>query len=179
MIRVFDIIFSISALVLFSPMLIFFFIFDLFRSGSPIFLQARIGKNEKKFMLYKFRTMKIDTKSAATHLISNSAITPYGQLLRYSKIDELPQLWNVIIGDMSLVGPRPCLISQHTLIRERRKRKIFKVRPGITGLAQIKGVDMSKPLLLAQTDYKMIKKMNLLLYFYYLIMTVIFVFKKR
>ena len=73
MIRVFDIIFSISALVLFSPLLIFFFIFDLFRSGSPIFLQARIGKNEKKFMLYKFLTMKIDTKSAATHLISNSA----------------------------------------------------------------------------------------------------------
>lgn len=179
MIRVIDLIISVCCVILFSPVLLFFLFFGFFISGSPLFAQTRVGKDEKKFQLFKFRTMKKNTVSAATHLVSKSAITPIGIFLRYTKIDELPQLWNVILGDMSLVGPRPCLISQKILIRERKKRKILKVRPGITGLAQINGIDMSKPLLLAKTDFKMLKQMNLYFYFYYLIMTLLFFAKKR
>jgi lipopolysaccharide/colanic/teichoic acid biosynthesis glycosyltransferase len=157
----------------------FFFFLLFFISGSPLFIQTRVGKDEKKFQLFKFRTMKKNTVSVATHLVSKSAITPIGVFLRYTKIDELPQFWNVILGDMSIVGPRPCLTSQKNLIKERKKRKIFNVRPGITGLAQINGIDMSKPLLLAKADLKMLKQMNLYFYFYYLILTLLFFVKKR
>tara|TARA_B100000035_G_C20783548_1_gene457960 strand:+ start:147 stop:686 length:540 start_codon:yes stop_codon:yes gene_type:complete len=179
MIRVFDIIISIVGIILFSPILLFFFILISIISGSPLFVQTRLGRDEKKFKIIKFRTMKKNTLSAATHLVSDTAIIPLGYFLRRSKIDELPQLFNVVMGDMSLVGPRPCLINQKTLIRERRKRKIFSVRPGITGLAQIKKIDMSKPLILAKTDFKMLKHMSIFFYFYYLIMTIIYFFKKH
>jgi lipopolysaccharide/colanic/teichoic acid biosynthesis glycosyltransferase len=99
--------------------------------------------------------------------------------LRKFKIDELPQLWNVLIGDMSLVGPRPCLPNQKRLIIERKKRGIYKVKPGITGLAQVFGINMSGPVLLAKTDLKMIKQMNLFYYFYYIFKTVFIIFKKK
>lgn len=179
MIRIFDLVLSIFLILIFFPIIIFFLILELFVSNSLIFVQPRVGKYEKKFKLLKFRTMKKNTPSLGTHLVPRSAITPFGLFLRYTKIDELPQLFNVVKGDMSLVGPRPCLINQKILIKERKKRNIFKVRPGITGLAQIKGINMSNPLLLAQTDFKMLKQMNLYFYFYYLIMTLIFFFKKR
>src|SRR5690606_11605660 len=98
-----------------------------------------------------------DTASVATHLADATAVTPLGQLLRRTKLDELPQLWNVLKGDMSLVGYRPCLFSQEELIAERATRGIFDARPGITGLAQINGIDMSTPRLLAETDAEMIR----------------------
>ena len=100
----------------------------------------------------KFRSMNVNTQSVATHLASAASITPFGSFLRKSKLDELPQLWNVLVGDMSLVGPRPNLLNQAKLIEERDSRGVYSVRPGITGLAQIHKIDMSTPQLLAETD---------------------------
>jgi lipopolysaccharide/colanic/teichoic acid biosynthesis glycosyltransferase len=121
----------------------------------------------------------MNTKLAATHLVHNSMITPFGYFLRSTKLDEIPQLLNVLLGDMSLVGPRPCLLNQRKLISERQKRGIYKVKPGITGLAQVSGINMSRPLLLAKTDLKMIKQMNLFYYFYYIFKTVLLIFRKK
>ncbi len=131
-----------------------------------------MGRHQKPFVLVKFRTMKPDTASVASHLASASAITPFGSFLRRSKLDELPQLWNVLKGEMSLVGPRPCLFNQEELIQERASRDVFGVRPGITGLAQVNTIDMSTPVLLAQTDAKMIQSLTLKDYFTYILQTI-------
>ena len=117
--------------------------------------------------------MKLGTMSVATHLADVSAITPFGRFLRRSKLDELPQLWNVLRGDMSLVGPRPCLYTQDELIAERLARGVLNVKPGITGLAQIQGVNMSTPRLLAETDAKMLNSLSLYDYFRYIFLTII------
>jgi lipopolysaccharide/colanic/teichoic acid biosynthesis glycosyltransferase len=122
--------------------------------------------------------MKIGTISKSTHLVSKYNITNTGYFLRKFKIDELPQLLNVLVGHMSIVGPRPCLTNQKLLIRERKKRGIFKVRPGITGLAQIKGITMKHPTLLAKTDLQMIKQLNVFNYCYYIVVTMLLIFKK-
>jgi len=123
--------------------------------------------------------MKLNTKYKGTHLIDKSAITNLGYFLRITKLDEIPQLWNVLKGDMSLVGPRPCLFNQKKLIIERKKRGVFKVIPGITGLAQIKGIDMSRPTLLAKTDSEMIKKINFFYYIYYILITLVLILKNK
>ena len=148
------------------------FIIGLVSTGSPLFIQKRLGRNKKIFLLIKFRTMHVNTKSVATHLINDSMITPFGHHLRRTKIDEIPQLLNVFLGNMSLVGPRPCLFNQIKLINERKKRGVFKVRPGITGLSQISGINMKTPTLLARTDQKMIKQMSLFSYFFYIFKTI-------
>jgi len=108
----------------------------------------------------------------ATHLADANAVTAFGRFLRRTKLDELPQLWNVLKGEMSLVGPRPCLFSQEELIAERSRLGVFDARPGITGLAQVNEIDMSMPKLLAETDAKMIAAMSLAAYFRYILMTV-------
>jgi lipopolysaccharide/colanic/teichoic acid biosynthesis glycosyltransferase len=159
------------------PLLILIFIIGLFDTGSPLFIQKRVGLNLKNFNLIKFRTMKIGTKSKSTHLVGKSNITRIGYFLRKFKLDELPQLFNVLVGDMSLVGPRPCLINQKKLIFERKKRAIFKVRPGITGLGQVSGITMENPELLAKTDLKMIENFELYDYLYYLFISLIFLKK--
>ena len=117
--------------------------------------------------------MPKNTISAGTHLIKNIKFTSFGFFLRRTKIDEFPQLINVLLGDMSLVGPRPCLLNQKKLISERKKRAIFSVKPGITGLSQISGINMKTPTLLARTDLKMISKINLFYYFYYIFRTIL------
>ena len=173
MISLFDLSFSLLGLIILSPLLILLLIIGFIENGSPLFRQERVGYNQKIFLLVKFRTMKKNTKSVATHLVNQSMITKYGSFLRRTKLDELPQLLNVVKGDMSLVGPRPSLSNQTELINERKNRGIFKVRPGITGLAQISGITMEKPKLLANIDQEMIKKVNLYNYFYYIFKTLL------
>ena len=170
--RGFDIVFSLLGLVLGLPLLLIIFLIGLFDSGSPIFFQKRIGKSKREFTLMKFRTMTKGTASVATHLAQKSSVTKFGGFLRKTKLDELPQLWNVLMGDMSLVGPRPCLFNQEELIVEREKRGVFQVRPGITGLAQVNEIDMSTPKLLAETDAQMIASHSVKRYFLYIFMTV-------
>lgn len=171
-IRLFDFVFSLVGLVVGFPVLLVLTIVGLFDTGSPIFRQVRVGRHQKPFTLVKFRTMKMDTVSVATHLASSASITRFGNFLRRTKLDELPQLWNVLKGDMSLVGPRPGLFNQEELTEERAKRGVFNVRPGITGLAQVSEIDMSTPALLAETDQKMINNLTLVDYFKYIFMTV-------
>ncbi|WP_019937276.1 sugar transferase [Bordetella sp. FB-8] len=173
MIRVLDVIFAFFGLVFGSPVLVVLTVMGLFDTGSPFFLQTRVGRHQRPFTLLKFRTMRPDTASVATHLADASAITPLGGFLRRSKLDELPQLWNVLRGDMSLVGPRPCLFNQTELIAARAAQGVFEARPGITGLAQVNGIDMSTPQLLAETDRKMLAELNIAMYFRYLLMTVL------
>ncbi len=172
MIRVLDIIFSTLGLILGFPILILLTIIGLFDTGSPIFRQERVGKNKKPFILVKFRTMKKDTASVASHLASSTSITSFGHFLRRTKLDELPQLWNVLKGEMSLVGPRPGLFNQGELTAAREAKGVFNVRPGITGLAQVNEIDMSTPELLAETDAEMIQTLNVKNYFQYILMTV-------
>lgn len=172
LIRLLDIIFSVVGLVLGLPILLLLTFIGLFDTGSPIFRQQRVGRNKKPFTLVKFRTMKPDTAHVASHLANSSAITPFGGFLRKTKLDELPQLWNVLKGEMSLVGPRPCLFNQEELIFEREQRGVLKARPGITGLAQVNDIDMSTPKLLAETDAKMLDGLTLRSYFTYILQTV-------
>ncbi|KOO58353.1 lipid carrier : UDP-N-acetylgalactosaminyltransferase [Rheinheimera sp. KL1] len=172
MIRLLDIVFSLTGLLLGFPVLVLLTIIGLFDTGSPVFRQVRVGRYKKPFTLVKFRTMKPDTASVASHLASASAITPFGGFLRRTKLDELPQLWNVLKGEMSLVGPRPCLFNQQELISEREQRGVFNYRPGITGLAQVNDIDMSTPELLAETDQRMLQQLSLSNYFKFILMTV-------
>ena len=171
LIRIYDILFSTLLFLGLSPLIIFIFTICFFESGSPIFIQERVGIQKKPFKLLKFRTMKTNTPSKASHLIKENSVTKFGKIIRLLKLDELPQLINVIKGDMSLVGPRPCLFNQLELIEFREKYKIFKVKPGITGLSQIKGIDMSNPQKLAETDLYMISKINQKIYFKCLLLT--------
>lgn len=171
MIRVLDIFLSFLGLLLSLPLLLLLVVLGLHDTGAPIFLQQRLGRDQRPFTLVKFRTMKVGTPSVGTHLANISSITALGHFLRRTKLDELPQLWNVFMGDMSLVGPRPCLTNQHELIHERERRGIFSVRPGITGLAQIKKIDMSTPALLAETDQHMIQNLTVAKYLGYICST--------
>ena len=170
--RILDLIFSAIGLLLLWPVLLAICFVGWLETRSPIFRQERVGRNQKPFTLVKFRTMRPDTASVASHLADASAITPLGRFLRRTKLDELPQLWNVLKGEMSLVGPRPCLFNQEELIRERAARKVFDMRPGITGLAQVQEIDMSTPKLLAETDAQMHKTLGLKNYFRYILLTV-------
>ncbi len=171
--RIFDIVLSIIGLILFLPIMFIIFIICFFETGSPVFKQQRIGRYKKPFFLYKFRSMYLNTKSVSTHLVDSKSITTFGGFLRRSKMDELPQLWNVFIGDMSIVGPRPNLFNQKELIKERDLLGIYEYRPGITGLAQIKKIDMSSPKLLAETDYEMLKMFTFRKYITYIIQTIL------
>lgn len=173
MLRWLDACLAAVGLIVLSPLLVVLYFAGRWDTGSPLFRQTRVGMGLRNFTLVKFRTMRPDTASVATHLADASAITAFGRFLRRTKLDELPQLWNVLKGEMSLVGPRPCLPNQLELIAERKMRGIFEARPGITGLAQIKGIDMSTPVLLAKTDEQMLKSLSVYTYFRYIVLTVL------
>jgi O-antigen biosynthesis protein WbqP len=172
MIRFLDIILSATGVAISSPLILVLLLMGLFDTGLPVFRQTRVGRNKKPFALVKFRTMRPNTASVATHLADASAVTPLGSFLRKTKLDELPQLWNVLKGDMSLVGPRPCLYNQEELIQERDKRGVFIARPGITGLAQVSQIDMSTPELLAETDARMLASLKIKDYLGYIFVTI-------
>jgi lipopolysaccharide/colanic/teichoic acid biosynthesis glycosyltransferase len=165
--------FSLLGLVFGFPVLLIIYLIGLFDTGSPVFKQERVGRNKKPFTLVKFRTMSVDTASVASHLASTTSITKMGGFLRKTKLDELPQLWNVLKGEMSLVGPRPGLFNQEELTAAREAEGVFDVCPGITGLAQVNDIDMSTPELLAKTDAGMIKEMSLRNYFKFIFQTVL------
>jgi len=171
MIRILDFLAAFFGLLILWPILLVVAIIGLFDTGSPIFIQTRVGKNKKPFKLIKFRTMSVETDSVASHLASNASITKLGNVLRKTKIDELPQLINVVKGEMSLVGPRPNLFNQEELIKERDVLSVYDVLPGVTGLAQVKNIDMSTPSLLAKTDREMIDSLTVRYYFKYIMMT--------
>lgn len=142
--RTIDIVLSCLGLVLLSWLFLILIIAVKLTSPGPVFFkQQRIGKNRKLFMIYKFRSMRIDTPDVPTHLLDNPNqwITSVGKILRKSSLDELPQLLNIIKGDMSIIGPRPALWSQEDLIFERDRYGVNTIYPGLTGLSQVSGRD--------------------------------------
>lgn len=160
-----DVTFALAGLVAASPLvLIAAGVVRLTSPGPAIFAQPRVGRDERIFVCYKLRTMKAGTRSAASHELTAASITRVGAFLRRTKLDELPQLWNVLVGEMSLVGPRPCLPIQVELIEARKKLGVFQVPPGITGVAQIRGVDMSDPDRLAEIDADWVRRRSAALY---------------
>lgn len=173
MIRCIDVFSALFGLILGAPLLVALWLITWVDTRAPLFRQERVGRHQKPFVLVKFRTMRPDTASVATHLADASAVTSFGSFLRRTKLDELPQLWNVLRGDMSLVGPRPCLFNQAELISARVERGVFDVRPGITGLAQVQGIDMSNPELLAEKDANMLNDLTVINYFRYIFLTIL------
>lgn len=142
--RIFDLISSFTIIILLSPILLLLVVIIKCTSKGPVlFKQRRMGLNNQEFMIYKFRTMRIDTPNVATHLLKNPEqyITPIGKFMRKTSLDELPQLFNILKGEMSVVGPRPALYNQYDLIEMRTKVNVHTVRPGLTGLAQVSGRD--------------------------------------
>lgn len=172
LLRLLDVVLAGLGLLLLWPVLLVLCVLGWLDTRLPLFRQERVGRHQRPFVLVKFRTMRPGTASVASHLASSSAITRFGALLRRTKLDELPQLWNVLLGDMSLVGPRPGLFNQHELTAARAAQGVYAVRPGITGLAQVNGIDMSTPELLSQTDAQMLRDMNMKNYFKFILLTV-------
>lgn len=151
--RAFDLAVALPCFVLALPVIAVAMVAIRMTSPGPaIFSQLRVGRHEQPFRCHKLRSMHHLTPEVPTHEAAAGAVTRIGAFLRRFKIDELPQLWNVIAGEMSMVGPRPCLPTQAELIGWRRELGVFDMRPGITGLAQVRGIDMSDPALCARAD---------------------------
>lgn len=172
MIRLVDFIAAFIGIIVLSPFILLIAIILYLEHRKPFFIQKRVGKNRVEFTLIKFRSMSPKAANLPTHEISADLITRTGKFIRATKLDELPQLWNVLKGEMSLVGPRPCLPSQEELINERQALGVFNLRPGITGPAQVKNIDMSTPKKLAQEDSQMVGNLTLGSYVKYVLMTV-------
>ena len=142
--RIFDLLLGVAILVfLVTPILLISIAVCFSSKGSALYWSDRVGKNNKIFKMPKFRSMRIDTPSVATHLLDNpdAYLSPIGGFLRRSSLDELPQLFSVLKGDMSFVGPRPALFNQEDLIALRKEKGVEKLLPGITGWAQVNGRD--------------------------------------
>ncbi|MEW4225656.1 sugar transferase [Rossellomorea marisflavi] len=162
--RLLDIVLSFFGILITSPLIAIFAIWIKVSSKGPIlFKQNRVGINNKTFHILKFRTMRIDTPcDTPTHLLQdpNQYITGVGRFLRKSSLDELPQLWNILIGDMSIIGPRPALWNQDDLIKERDKYGANNILPGLTGWAQINGRDELPIKIKAKLDGEYVKKIS-------------------
>lgn len=162
--RIVDVSFALAVIVLFWWGLVL--IWGLIRLQSPgpgIFAQNRVGRNGAIFTCYKFRTMHVGTVEAATNHVSANAVTALGRTLRRTKLDELPQIWNILRNEIGLIGPRPCLPVQKELIEARRQRNVLRLKPGISGLAQVNDIDMSDPQKLARWDARYMALQSLLL----------------
>lgn len=163
--RILDVFLSLLALIILLPFFIIFAIIIKLESPGPIlFKQKRIGKNKKNFLIYKFRTMRTDTpKDMPTHMLKNAEnyITKFGNIMRKTSIDELPQIVNILKGDMSIIGPRPALWNQDDLIEERDRYHANDIRPGLTGWAQINGRDELEIPIKAKFDGEYVEKMSL------------------
>lgn len=171
--RVVDIVVSVVALPFAAVLsLIFGLLFLIVNRENPVFIQNRVGQYGQIFRIVKLRTMSSSTKDLPTHEVKSADISKLGRVMRAIKVDELPQLINVLKGEMSLVGPRPCLPSQHKLITERLKLGVYDAKPGITGYAQVRGIDMSKPVELALADRTYLLKQAVMLDFSLLFQTV-------
>ena len=181
--RFFDIVLSLVAIIVFSWLLIIIAVAIVVEDkGNILFKQKRIGKNKKEFYIYKFRTMKVSTpKDVPTHLLDNpeSYITKIGGFLRKTSLDELPQLFNILKGDMSIVGPRPALWNQFDLIALRDENGSNSVRPGLTGWAQVNGRDELPIDVKAGVDGEYIKKMSIIFDIKIILMTVVSVFTSK
>ena len=179
--RILDILLSILALIILFPFFIAFSTIIKIESKGPVFFkQERIGKNKKHFKIYKFRTMRTDTpKDMPTHMLRNAEmyITKFGKIMRKTSIDELPQLINILKGDMSFIGPRPALWNQDDLIEERDKYNANDIKPGLTGLAQISGRDELEIPVKAKYDGEYVEKMSLWFDIKIFFKTIIKVFK--
>ena len=162
--RLFDFLTALMAFILLSPVFLIIFILIKLDSRGPIFFkQRRIGKDKNEFLILKFRSMKIDApKDKATHLLDNpdEYITRVGRVLRKTSLDELPQLLNIIVGQMSVVGPRPALYNQYDLIEMRDEYNANDVRPGLTGWAQVNGRDELPNKVKSKLDGEYIEKMS-------------------
>lgn len=162
--RLIDFVLSLlGIIILFIPMLILGLAIKIDDPGPVIFKQQRVGKNKKHFMLYKFRSMKVSTpKDVPTHLLTNPEqyISRIGKILRKTSLDELPQIFNILTGKMSIIGPRPALYNQYDLIEERDKYNANDIRPGLTGWAQINGRDELEIDVKAKLDGEYVEKLN-------------------
>ena len=179
--NIIDFILSLIALIILLPFFCIFAIIIKLESRGPIFFkQKRIGKNKKEFYIYKFRTMRTDTpKDMPTHLLKDaeSYITKSGKVFRKTSIDELPQIINILKGQMSIIGPRPALWNQYDLIKERDKYNANSIRPGLTGWAQVNGRDELEIPIKAKFDGEYVEKMSLLFDIKIFLKTIIKVFK--
>jgi len=172
-IRILDVVLSAVGLLLGSPFLAVLCGLVWWDTRSPLFRQVRLGRHRRPFVLVKFRTMRLETGDLPTHMVSAASVTPLGSLMRRTKLDELPSLWNVLRGDMSLVGPRPGLPSHAALTEARTRAGVFEARPGITGVAQLRGIDMSTPEVLAEVDARMLNELTVARYVKLILATVL------
>lgn len=164
---------ALSLIVVFPVIMVLIVLIRRDSPGPGIFVQERIGRYGKTFRCLKLRTMRAGSPNVPTHDAAPSYTTSIGNILRRTKLDELPQLLNVLRGEMSLVGPRPCLPSQSKLLAEREKLGVHSLRPGITGLAQVSGIDMSDPIRLAQEDAEYLHNHSIYLDIKLMVMTVL------
>lgn len=180
--RLFDFVMSLIGIIVLSPIiLIVALAVKLTSPGPMLFKQRRIGKNNDEFQIYKFRTMRIDTPNLPTHLLENPEqwITPVGKFLRKTSLDELPQLFNILKGEMSIVGPRPALYNQIDLKEMRTEAGIHKLVPGLTGWAQINGRDEIPLSLKVKLDKEYLEKKNFFFDIKIIFMTVLSVLKSE
>ncbi len=180
--RFFDFTVSLLLIIVLMPVFLIIALIVLIDSGSPvIFKQYRVGKGNKLFYIYKFRTMKVNTRNASTDDLveAESVITKSGRILRKTSLDELPQLFNVLTGKMSFVGPRPLIPEEKEIRQIRKEYNVYSVRPGITGLAQVNGRDMLGAKEKALFDKEYVEKQSILLDIKIMFKTVMVVLKRE